>query len=84
VSDTLLTAEQLQQIAEHFAIVPGGQPAAGDDVWLSPDQLAQWMGVQKDWVYDQVALDALPHAKFGRQLRFHRATIQQWIKERSA
>jgi excisionase family DNA binding protein len=80
MSDTLTDA-QLQQIGEYFGINAGG--LTEDDLWIGPDILAEWLGVQKDWIYDQVAKDAIPHAKFGRQLRFNRGAIKLWIKERN-
>jgi excisionase family DNA binding protein len=50
-----------------------------DDGFLTPDQLCEYLQIQKDWLYDQVQRRAIPHVKLGRQLRFKRSEIDQWL-----
>jgi excisionase family DNA binding protein len=50
-----------------------------EDAILTPDQLADLLGVSKSWVYEQAALKAIPYHKFGKYLRFRRSAIDRWI-----
>lgn len=52
------------------------------DYWLTPDELAAWLKLRKDWVYDTVQADKIPFHKFGRQLRFRHSEIQVWLDDR--
>ncbi len=52
------------------------------DYWLTPDELADWLKLRKDWVYDTVQADKIPFHKFGRQLRFRHSEIQVWLQDR--
>lgn len=51
----------------------------GDDRYLKPEDVAEWLNVTKDWVYDAVERDLLPCRRLGKQLRFHKGEIQQWL-----
>ena len=50
-----------------------------EDAILTPDQLADLLGVTKGWVYEQAALKAIPYHKLGKYLRFRRSAIDRWI-----
>ena len=50
-----------------------------EDAILTPDQLADLLGVTKGWVYEQAALKAIPYHKLGKYLRFKRLAIDRWM-----
>lgn len=52
-----------------------------DDVWMTAPEVAEYLNVQLAWLYDKVSARAIPHAKFGNQLRFNRGKLKEWIKE---
>lgn len=54
-----------------------------EDAILSPDQLADLLGVSKGWVYEQAALKAIPYHKLGKYLRFRRSAIDRWVDSAS-
>lgn len=37
---------------------------------VGTEELAEFLGVGSQWVYDQVALGRIPHFKVGKYLRF--------------
>lgn len=51
--------------------------------FLNIDELAEWLGITKEWIYDAKAGQQIPYVQFGRQLRFHVPTIKEWISENS-
>ena len=53
------------------------------DPILTPDQLAEYLGVTRGWVYEQVALSAIPHFKAGKFLRFRKLAIDRWVESLS-
>jgi excisionase family DNA binding protein len=50
-----------------------------DDVYLTADEVCAWLNVTKDWLYDVVQQGRIPFDKFGRQLRFHKGELREWI-----
>lgn len=50
-----------------------------EDAILTPDQLANLLGVSKGWIYEQAALKAVPYHKLGKYLRFRRSAIEKWV-----
>ena len=53
------------------------------DPILTCDQLAEYLGVTRGWVYDQVALSVIPHFKARKFLRFRKSAIDRWIESQS-
>ena len=50
-----------------------------EDAILTPDQLADLLGVTRGWIYEQAALKAIPYHKLGKYLRFRRSAIDKWV-----
>jgi excisionase family DNA binding protein len=48
---------------------------------LTAAEVAQMLGVSKDYIYDACARDELPHVRLGRSIRFRRESIEQWLRE---
>lgn len=48
-----------------------------DDQYISTEELCDWLGLERDWVYDRIA--EIPHAKFGRLLRFKIGAIKTYV-----
>lgn len=48
---------------------------------LTPQEVAQWVGVSISWVYDHTkrADPILPHLRLGGTLRFRRSDIEAWL-----
>ena len=53
------------------------------DVILTTDQLAEYLGISKQRVYEAVSLKTIPYFKVGRNLRFKKSTIDKWIEAQS-
>jgi len=63
-------------------LLPSRNVDAQDDI-LTPEQLAEYLQVRKQWVYERVSLGEIPHAKVGKYLRFRKTAIQKWIESKS-
>jgi excisionase family DNA binding protein len=50
-----------------------------EDAILTPNQLADLLGVTRGWVYEQAALKAIPYHKIGKYLRFRKSAIGKWL-----
>ncbi len=50
----------------------------GGDALLSVEGLAEYLGVEKEWVYSHVK--EIPHSKVGRFPRFRKAEIDKWLE----
>jgi len=41
--------------------------------------LADYLGVDKSWVYKKVSLKEIPHIKLGKYPRFKKSQIDKWL-----
>ena len=82
--ETNVPQELLQEIAQKvvWELRPllGKRSRDADDPYLTPDQLALYLGVTKQWVYERVHLGELPYIKVGRFLRFRKSVIDKWLE----
>lgn len=51
---------------------------------LSVDQLCELWGVKKSWIYDEVEAKRLPVVRLGRQLRFRRSALEEYLDSQPA
>lgn len=51
------------------------------DKMLTPEELAEWWNVSKDWIWDAVQRNSIPYTRIGRRtLRFRRADMIEHLK----
>ena len=48
---------------------------------LTAQDLADTLGVSKDWVWAQARAGTIPHIRLGRYCRFRTEAIEAWIVE---
>jgi excisionase family DNA binding protein len=48
---------------------------------LTAQEVAERLGVSKDWVWAQARAGAIPHVRLGRYRRFRTEAIEAWIVE---
>jgi excisionase family DNA binding protein len=46
---------------------------------LTAQEVAERLGVSKDWVWAQARAGAIPHVRLGRYRRFRAEAIEAWI-----
>lgn len=56
---------------------------APDERWLSVDEVAGHLGVQKDTIYKWIVRKSMPAHKFGRLWRFRRTEVDAWLMHMS-
>lgn len=49
--------------------------------FLNIDELSQFLGVPKSWIYERTRKDEIPHTKLGKYLRFNAQEIREWLKK---
>jgi len=54
-----------------------------DDGLMSLKELAEYLGVSKDWIYQRTAKNEIPFGKVGRFVKFRRSEIDRWLSTRS-
>lgn len=47
---------------------------------MTPDEVAAFLRKSRSWVYQAAADKRLPSTRVGRDLRFHRATLEEWLR----
>ena len=55
-----------------------------EDRWLSVEEIAAYLGVQRDTVYKWLTRRKLPAHKVGRLWKFKRAEVDAWVRGGSA
>jgi excisionase family DNA binding protein len=46
---------------------------------LTAQEVADRLGMTKEWVWAQVRADRIPHVRLGRYCRFREEAIEQWL-----
>ena len=55
-----------------------------ESTWMTPRQVAEYLGVGVDTIYDACAAGGLKHVKLGhRTIRLRRDWIDRWAEERA-
>ncbi len=55
-----------------------------EDRWLSVDDIAAYLGIQRETVYTWIAKKRMPAHKVGRLWKFKRDEIDAWVRSGSA
>ncbi len=58
------------------------QPIVPDDV-LNADEASTWLKIPKTTLYKLCNDGEVPGAKVGRHWRFHRETLEKWLRDRT-
>ena len=48
---------------------------------LTVDEVAERLGVTKDWVWAQARAGRIPHVRLGRYRRFREEAIDAWLQQ---
>lgn len=51
-----------------------------DDRWLSVDEIADYLGVAKDTIYNWVTSKEMPGHKVGRFWKFKKEDVDAWVR----
>jgi excisionase family DNA binding protein len=54
------------------------------DELMTPDEVCAYLKTNKDWLYDQVQAHHIPHIRLGRQLRFRRTELDQFLHDHTS
>lgn len=47
---------------------------------MTADDVAELLGMSKDWIYTEVRAGRIPHVRLGRYVRFRLEAIEDWIR----
>ncbi len=51
-----------------------------NDRWMSVEEIAEYLGVSRDSVYNWVTQGKMPGHKVGRQWKFKKDEIDEWVR----
>ena len=74
-----LAHEIADEVAKILAPLLATQSVKKDDSLLGVKELAQYLGVSTQWVYERVQLKEIPYIKMGKHLRFRKWDIDTWL-----
>jgi len=83
-----LEQEDLKLIAKDIAetlkpLFKSNKKNSNSDIVFDVKGLAEYLKVNKSWVYNQVHLKAVPYFKCGKYTRFKKSQIDKWIEQES-
>lgn len=55
-----------------------------DDRWLSVDEIAKYLGVSRDSIYNWITKNSIPAHKVGRLWKFKKDEVDKWVKSGGA
>jgi len=76
-----LAHEIADKVAKILAPLVAAQPVKKDDSLLGVKELAQYLGVSTQWIYERVQLKEIPYIKVGKLLRFRKPDIDTWLED---
>ena len=56
------------------------EESAMPDRWLSVDEIAEYLGVSRDTVYNWISERGMPGRKVGRFWKFKRSAVDAWVE----
>jgi excisionase family DNA binding protein len=54
-----------------------------DEPLMTVEQVSEWLNLTKNTVYRLVKEEGLPAAKIVHSLRFRKAEVERWLKEKT-
>ncbi|CQR46588.1 Helix-turn-helix domain protein [Paraliobacillus sp. PM-2] len=51
---------------------------------ITVKDVAKYLGVHTDTIYDLVREGTLPHIRFGRKILFSKEAIDEWVREKAS
>lgn len=70
-----------QKVAEILKSLVAETAKNEDDIILTLKELAQYLKVGEQWVYQKVYQRSIPFYKIGKYTRFRKSEIDQWLQE---
>ena len=55
-----------------------------EDRWLSVDDIAAYLGIKRDTVYNWIAEKQMPAHRMGRLWKFRKEAVDKWVKSGGA
>lgn len=52
------------------------------DKLLTPEEIADYLGVKKSTIYQWTHQEFIPHVKVGRFVRFKMSQVEKWLEKR--
>lgn len=56
------------------------EESAVPDRWLSVDEIAEYLGISRDTVYNWIAERGMPGRKVGRFWKFKKDAVDAWVE----
>jgi len=76
----------IQELASQVAIQVGkaikpilDQYSLREDRLYDVQELAEYLSVSTQWIYERVQLKEIPHIKVGKHVRFKKSDIDHWL-----
>lgn len=57
-----------------------GAKPFGEDRWLSVEEIAEYLGINRDTVYKWIERKKMPAHKVGRLWKFKKSQIDRWVE----
>ena len=62
----------------------GYKDAAMDDRWLSVEEIARYLGVSRDTIYNWISGGDMPAHRIGRFWKFKKEAVDRWVESGGA
>lgn len=75
----VLGHDAIQQMVEARRQRPVVKPAEQSEV-MSADEVAEFLGVDRNTVYDYAGRGVIPHQRLGKRILFRRGALLSWLE----
>ncbi len=78
IDESKLITDIADKVVEQLKPLLNGKTAE-EDTLFSVETLAKYLDVSKQWIYERVRLNEIPHMKMGKFPRFRKSVIDKWL-----
>lgn len=76
----IASAHALHQLASPRLQPPVAIPSAERSEVMSADEVAEFLGVDRNTVYDYAGRGVIPHQRLGKRILFRRGALLSWLE----
>ncbi|MHC4270426.1 MAG: helix-turn-helix domain-containing protein [Planctomycetota bacterium] len=79
IDDTILIDAIVEKVVEKLAPLLNNHSESNDNELMSVEEVAKFLKVKKQSIYDKVSSKSIPFLKYGNSKRFRKKHIDIWL-----
>ncbi len=82
IDDSKLINDIVEKVVERLKPLLNNSHDSKHNELMTVEELASYLGVKKQWVYEKTHLNIIPYYKVGKYPRYRKSKIDEWLLEK--